>query len=142
MLLRNGEDFLELTVTERGSGPERPGDTEFAVRVRVSSMDNLFVGQTRCWIDVERLAAFAQELRLLEERRQGSAAVESMSSEELRLEICSTDRAGHMAARGSAGHWCFLGGSKPHWCAVSFYVPFCPSELPALVREFQALGKL
>ena len=101
VLIRDGEDFLELAVTERGAaGSPDAGDTRFAVRVRVIGKDTVFTGETWCWVGRRVRSAFAQRLRELEERRQGSAALESMSLGELKLEVRSTDRAGHVAAFG------------------------------------------
>jgi hypothetical protein len=141
VLIRDGEDFLELAVTDRGAaGSPDVGDTRFAVRVRVTSKDTVFTGETWCWVERRVLSAFAQQLRELEERRQGPAALESMSPGELKLEVRSTDRAGHVAAFGQVGHWCYGGADAPHWSAVTFGIPFCPSELAALVREFGDLA--
>ena len=138
--MRDGEDYLELAVTDRLTVIHDAGDTRFAVRVRVSAHDTVFTAETWCWVQLHVLSTFAEQLRVLEERRQGSAAMESMSPGELQLEIRSTDRAGHMAAVGQVGHWLHSGCGEPSWSAVAFRVPFCPSELPALVREFSALA--
>ncbi len=140
MLVRDGEDYLELAVAERGATVHDAGDTRFAVRVRVSGMCTVLTAESLCWVDLVALATFAGQLRVLEERRQGSAALESMSPGELRLEVRSTDRAGHMAAVGQVGRWLGVGSGEPYWSAVAFRVPFCPTELPALVREFAALA--
>jgi hypothetical protein len=140
MLVRDGEDFLELAVTDRGApGAPDAGDTRFVVRVRVTSKDTVFTAETWCWAELRALAAFAGQLRALEERRQGVAVLESMSPGELRLEIRSTDRAGHVAATGQVGHWCYGGTGQPLWSAIGFGIPFCPTELPALVQEFGSL---
>jgi hypothetical protein len=140
VLVRAGEDYLELAVTDRSTGVDDAGDTRFAVRVRVSAHDTVFSAQTWCWVGLSVLAAFAEQLRALEERRQGSAALESLSPGEFRLEVRSTDRAGHVAVIGQVGHWFRREAGEPYWSAVAFHVPFCPSELPALVREFEALA--
>ena len=138
--MRDGEDYLEVTVAERLTGAHAAGDTRFAVRVRVSGMSAILTAETLCWVDLPALSAFAEQLRVLEERRQGSAALESMSPGELRFEVRATDRARHMAAVGQVGRWLGAGCGEPYWSAVAFRVPFCPTELPALVREFSALA--
>ena len=140
MLVRDGDGSLELTVAERSTVVHDAGDTQFAVRVRVSGLRTVLTAESLCWVELRALAAFAEQLRLLEERRQGAAALESMSPGELRLEIRATDRAGHMAAVGQVGRWLGVGSGEPYWSAVTFRVPFCPTELPALVREFSALA--
>jgi len=139
VFVRAGEDYLEVTVAERSTVVHCAGDTRFAVRVRVSGMNTVFTGEALCWVDLRALAAFAGQLRALEARRQGSAALESMSPGEFRLEIRSIDRAGHVAAVGQVGRWLDVGSGEPYWSAVAFRVPFCPTELPSLVREFGAL---
>jgi hypothetical protein len=136
MLVRDGKNFLELTVTDRGdAGTQGGGDARFAVRVGVTSMATAFSAETWCWVELGMLTAFAKQLRELEERRQGAASLESMSPGELRLEVRSTDLAGHMAAFGQVGHWCHTGTASPQWCVIAFGIPFCPSELPGLLRE-------
>jgi len=141
MLVRDGEDFLELDATEQVPA-ELPstGDTRFAVRVRVSGKNIVFTAETWAWVDARVLAAFSSQLRELEARRQGSATLESMSWDELKLEVCSTDRAGHVAACGQVGHWCHGADGQARWSVVGFGIPFCPTELPALVREFEGLA--
>jgi hypothetical protein len=140
VLVRDGEDYLEVTVTERLTGAYDAGDTQLAVRVRVSGTQTVLAAESQCWVELRALAAFAGQLRALEERRQGSAVLESMSPGELRLEIRTTDRAGHVAAVGQVGRWLGVGSGDPYWSAVAFRVPFCPTQLPALVREFSALA--
>lgn len=98
MLVRDGDDYLELTATELYTLVYGEGDTRFVVRVRVSSLFAEFTAESLCWVELRALAAFVEQLRVLEERRQGAAAVESMSPGELRLEVSTIDRAGHVAA--------------------------------------------
>jgi len=140
VLVRDGDDYLELTVAKRSTVVHDAGDSQFAVRVRVSGLHTVLTAESLCWVDLRALAAFADQLRVLEERRQGSAALESMSPGELRLEVRTTDRDGHVAAVGQVGRWLGVGSGEPYWSAVAFRVPFCPTELPALVREFSALA--
>ena len=140
MRVQDRNDFVEVEVEERATSVWDAGDTRFAVRVRVSSLFSVFTGESLCWVDLPSLDTFARQLRVLEELRQGSAVLESMSPGELRLEILATDRAGHMAAVGQIGWWLGIGSGEPYWSAVAFRVPFCPTQLPALVREFSALA--
>lgn len=140
MLVRDGDDYLEVTVAERLTGAHAAGDTRFAVRVRVSGLSAVFTAESLCWVERRALAVFAEQLRILEERRQGSAVLESMSPGELRLEVRSTDRAGRVAAVGQVGRWFGVGSREPYWSAVAFVVPFCPTELPGLVQELNALA--
>ncbi|MDB5307173.1 MAG: hypothetical protein JWO38_1375 [Gemmataceae bacterium] len=140
MIVRDGEDFLELEVTERvPEGVPCAGDIRFAVRVRITSKDTVFSAETWAWVEAPVMTTFAEQIRTLEKQRQGSAALESMSPGELRLDVRGYDRAGHIAAVGQVGHWCYGGVGGPYWSAVSFGIAFCPSELPALVRYFEGL---
>ncbi len=141
MKLSDNDCFLELVVTDR-SASDAPdaGDTRFAIRARITAKDTVFTVETWCWVGLQNLVSFAGQLRVLEERREGSAVLESLSPFELSLEIRSIDRAGHVAAVGRVGHDCFSSSGGQRWSVVEFEIPFCPSELPALVREFNALS--
>jgi hypothetical protein len=102
-------------------------------------MSTILTSEALCWVEFGAIAAFADQLRSLEKRRQGVATLTSMSPGELEVAICSTDRSGHVAAEGQIGRWLGVGLGEPYWSSVAFRVPFCPTELPALVREFAAL---
>lgn len=141
VLTRDGDDFVEVTVADRCSVVHAAGDIQFSVQVRVSGMNTIFTTESLCWVELRALVAFAEQLRVFAERRQGSAVLESMSPGELRMEVCTTDRAGPVAVIGQVGRWLGAGRGEPYWSAVAFRVPFCPSELPALVREFSALAR-
>lgn len=140
VLVRDGEDYLELAIAERCRVVHGLGDTRFVVRVRVGGLSAAFTAEALCWVDLSALAAFAEQLRVLEEQRQGSATLESMSPGEFQVEVRNIARAGHMAAVGQVGRWLGVGSGEPYWSAVTFRVLFCPSELPVLVREFSALA--
>jgi hypothetical protein len=109
VLVWDGEDYLEVTVGERSTAVHDAGDTRFAVRVRVSALSAVLTAEAMCWVALPALIRFAEQLRVLEERRQGSATLESMSPNELRLEIRITDKAGHVAVAGQVGRWLGVG---------------------------------
>lgn len=140
MLIRDGENLLKLTATHRSNTVYDAGNTQFAIRIHITDQKTIFAAETGCWIELRMLVAFAEQLCALEEQRQGSAALQSMSPDEFQLEIRSIDPIGHMAAVGQVGHWFHTGSGDPYWSDVKFRVPFCPSELPTLVREFRALA--
>jgi hypothetical protein len=138
MLLQAGDDYLELTPIEQTpEGVPGFGDTRFSVRVRCNS----FSGETTGYIEAGKLREFAEELRRVEEARRGAAAVESMSPGELLLEVRITDRAGHAAVIGQVGRWSFRGLERAHLSVVGYSIPFCPTLLPQITREFRALVK-
>ena len=141
MILQDGQSYLELEVTEQlPLGSQRAGDTRFAVRVRMGGHETRFSAESWAWVDVSALAGFAQDLRILENVRQGSTGILSaMSPDEFRMEIRSTDHAGHMGVFGWLAHHCYCGVGGPHLSKVTFGIPFCPTELPGLVREFDRL---
>jgi hypothetical protein len=140
MNIRDGESYIELEVTERmPAGTPGAGDSRFTVRVRMTGGETSFRAESWAWVERGVLAEFARQLRQLEDLRQGSASLESMSPGELELDIRSLDPAGHMGVFGQVAHSCYGGAGGPHRSEVAFGLAFCPSELPALVREFEAL---
>ena len=142
MLLRDEESYLELKVTEQlPPGTQRAGDTRFVVRVRMAGGDTAFSAESWAWVDGKALAGFAQDLRRLESARQGpSGFLSAMSPDEFRMEIRSTDHAGHVGVFGWVAHHCCGGVGGPHLSKVAFGIPFDPGELPRLVREFERLA--
>ena len=84
MLIREGDNFLEVIALERITGNlPTPGDTQFEIRVQSFG----FAGQGWTWIDALSLRSFAEQLRKLENQRQGKAELESMSPREFWLNI-------------------------------------------------------
>ena len=63
-----------------------------------------------------------------------------MSPAELILVVRSTDRAGHMAASGQLGRWCYAGDEGMSWCQIPFSFSFCPSLLPGILEGFRAMA--
>ena len=142
MVINDQDGCIELEMTEQiPLDSQGAGDTRFIVRVRFRSHETVFSAETWAWVEAPVLAAFASQLRALEEKRQGSAVMESMSPGELRLEIRIYDGAGHVGAFGQVGHWCHGGVGGPYWSVVTFGIPFCPTELPGLVHEFEVLSR-
>jgi hypothetical protein len=137
MLIRSGEDYLELTPVSRTlEHLPGAGNTCFAVRVKCGS----FSAETTAYIEAGDLRDFADAMRGLEKSRQGVISLESISPGELRLELRITDRAGHVAAFGQVGGWCFAGSDR-HWNVVRYFIPFCPTLLPQMTPEFQAFAE-
>ena len=129
MILGDREAHVEIGVarTEPPTPYTAGGDVLVAVRVSHRS----FAGAADAWVLAPTWAEFIRELTALEQRRQGSAQVESMSPGELRLRIFSTDRAGHMAVEGFIG----VRGPLQEWRLEFSPIAFDPSLLPALVGE-------
>src|SRR5262245_55131903 len=87
-------DFVEL---ER-SGDQR-GDLLIIARVRCGE----FIASVDAWVLQTAWFAFAQQLTILEERRQGEARLDATSPGELELVFRSLDRVGHMGVEGLIG---------------------------------------
>jgi hypothetical protein len=139
MLIRNNGNFVEILLVERI--PETlpaAGDLHLHVRVAV----NAFCGENdKIWVEATAFHDFLSELQALEERRQGSATLASISPGELRLEIHSTDRAGHIGVTGQLGRGCYPGEGGTSWCHVGFnFALSCPSLLPQMLAEFRAMA--
>jgi hypothetical protein len=97
MVIRYGDNFVEIVATNRVPENEpTPGDTRLVITV----CSHGFAGQGAAWIAAPCLAAFVQQLRVLEERRHGSAAIESLSPGEFHLRIWSVDHRGQIAVGG------------------------------------------
>ena len=142
MKLQDGQSYLDLEVTDQlPLGSQRAGDTRFAVRVRMAGPDSTFTAESWAWVDGRALAGFAQDLRRLDDARQGSSGfLPAMSPDEFRMEIRSTDHAGHMGVFGWVADHCYGGVGGPHLSKVAFGIPFDPGELSRLVREFERLA--
>jgi hypothetical protein len=111
-----------------------PSDESILVVVDVRCRG--FTGRIDTWIMRREWLDFCDQLRVLEERRQGTASVESVSPKELRVTARSTDRAGHMAIEG------FVGYRGAHGEALLSFSPisFDPSTLPGLLEEARAIA--
>lgn len=87
-------DFVELA--------REVGDA-YDVLLTVSVRRAGFGATADTWVSADTWHAFAQQLALLEESRQGEARVESISPGELLLVVRSVDRAGHLGVEGQLG---------------------------------------
>jgi hypothetical protein len=132
MLIRAGDDFLEMIPTYYDPDRERNLYTDFEIRVQSFG----FTGQTSATIEVAALISFNEELRKLEDRRQGKAELSSISSREFWLKICSVDGVGHMGLFGRLYRYDF-GVNHEHLLDFGFGLD--PSVMPSIVKKFEAL---
>jgi hypothetical protein len=95
-----------------------------------------FTGRIDTWVLRPAWLQFCEQLTLLESRRQGEAIVESISPQELRVSVRSTDRAGHMAVDGFIGYRGTLGEVLLSFSPIAFD----PSILPSLLREAREIA--
>jgi len=123
MRLAGKEGLLELQRSE--IGPQgTPAESDILLNVTVEVEGYSAVDQS--WVMAEEWDKFLNELRILDQRRQGRAVIVGASPDDLRLEFYSTDSAGHMAVHGHVG-W-----HKPdkHFLKLQFGFSFEPDLLP------------
>ena len=89
-----------------------------------------FRGATETWVQREAWMGFAQDLTVLDQRRQGEAQVVSISPGELELVVKSVDRSGHVAVTGKIGVRSF----DREVCLAFSPMAFDPSQLPEVAR--------
>jgi hypothetical protein len=122
-------DFVEL---ERDLAEVGSPDLALGVRIRRAG----FACESRVWISRTDWFAFAQDLTILEECRQGIARVEAMSPGELQLTVRSIGRLGDVGIEGSAGVRTF-----DTEVLLTFSVfGFDPSQLVTLAREAREIA--
>ena len=80
-----------------------------------------------------------QQLRELEAKRQGEAAIEGLSPGEFRLRLWSVDRRGHMAVGGLVTKLVHKGEGSPYRHSVEFGFEFDPTLLPKVLAGFQEI---
>lgn len=83
-------DYVEI---ERAEPHDASGDLRLLVRVQ----RHQFSGEIDAWVEQRAWFGFAQDLTILEEKRQGEAHLEGLSPGELSLTLRSLDRVGHVA---------------------------------------------
>lgn len=115
------EEFVEIRLAE--------GKGDLLLMVAVSRSG--FRGTIDTWVKRESWMGFAQDLTVLESRRQGQATIESISPEELALTVCSVDKAGHMAVSGRISVRTF--DSEVSLAFLS--MGFDPSQLPRIAAS-------
>jgi hypothetical protein len=140
MVLSEGENEIEIVAVDHVPRHlPMHGDVELSVAVS----SNKFAGQGFAWVEGSSLARFLDELRLLENRRQGSATLEGMSPDEFRLQIWSVDRRGHVAIGGMIVQQIFKGeAAAPYRHSLEFGFEFDPTALPKVLAGLVELAEL
>ena len=137
MEIREGNNCVEIEAVHRvPSRLPAAGDVELSLAV---SSDQ-FSGQSFAWVAAPAFASFLAELRELERRRQGTAALEGVSAEEFRLRIWSVNRRGHVAVDGLIAKQVYRGDSSPYRHALEFGFEFDPTLLPRVLSGFEAIA--
>src|SRR5262245_52584130 len=100
MRIGTSTDKVEIECADvEGSDSPRVGDICLVVSVHFGD----FSGRVRAWVEQRSWAGFLDQLRELEQRREGAAILEGISPGTLSLNVRVTDRAGHMAVQGLIG---------------------------------------
>ena len=125
-----GENYFELEVApEEDVSLQSYGDAY--VTVEVSS--NGFRGHNDLWVSAEGLRGFCRALVALEASRRGTAELESISPDELRLKVHSVTSRGHVAVSGKTGYL-IQHESGGFWHSVEFGFEFDPSQLASATK--------
>ena len=106
------------------------------IRLSVSVRSGQFQGQIIVWVAKETAVSFSRVAMSLNETLQGCAVLESISPDELHIEVLAASPRGYLTIRGSLG--CrVLGEEQRQWHkhGIVFGFEFEPSQLDALVRE-------
>ena len=135
MKLIGNHGTLVLDRSEVGA-PGTPADGDILLNITVESGG--FAAADQSWITAPDWKGFLSGLRALETRRQGAATLIAASPEDFRLELFSTDPAGHMAVRGHVRRRT----TERFELKLKFGFSFGPDELPRVLRELEDLGRL
>ena len=134
MVIRDGNNAISISPIEWGPrGLPAAGDVH--LDVEVSSQG--FKGRASVWVEAAGLQSFLQQLRQLEERREGAAELLSMSPDELALQIRSVNRRGHMAVAGRLARIQYIGEKAGYLHALEFGFEFDPTTLGEILRTFE-----
>ncbi|KZZ50444.1 hypothetical protein A3759_17100 [Thalassolituus sp. HI0120] len=94
MKIGTKEEYIELEELERNpEGSPCAGDVHVSVALVLKAFSGSYDGIR---LELPEMQRFIAELETLDEKRNGSAKISSMSPEEFVLEIRSSDALGHM----------------------------------------------
>jgi len=135
MKIVSGENFIEFEVTldEEESLPIY-GDAY----ILVSISSHGYCGKNDLWVSKDDLSQFFNDIIKLEESRQGSALLSSISPGELEINVYSTDSRGHMAVKGCTGY-SISSGESTFKHSVEFGFGFEPDQLVRLSKQIMSL---
>jgi hypothetical protein len=125
-------DQLHVELLEGVEMAQASGDIRLSVSVRSSQ----FQGRIIVWVAKEAAASFSRAAMRLNETLQGCAVLESISPDELHIEVLAASPRGYLTIQGSLG--CRVCGEEQrqwHKQSIVFGFEFEPSQLHALVRE-------
>jgi hypothetical protein len=132
--IQEQDALFELEVSELGDA-NTPGRDDVLFNVTVETGG--YTAADQDWVVRSDLDRFLQQLRALDQNRQGKALLVSASPDDLQLEFYSTDSAGHMAVRGQ------LGRTEPNGfrLQLQFGFAFEPDKLPSVLEYFGTISR-
>jgi hypothetical protein len=136
MVIRESNNCIEIEAVDCvPSQLPAAGDRKLSVVVSSGG----YGGQAFAWVAATSLADFLTQLRDLEQRRQGTAALEGLSPNDFRLRVWSVDRRGHLAIGGLIARHLLPTEGGPYRHALEFAFEFDPTLLPSVLISFQAM---
>ncbi|WDE09371.1 hypothetical protein [Thalassomonas haliotis] len=94
MKIGSEKEYIEIEELKRSpKGTPCAGDVNIRVGLNLQAFCGSYDG---IWLELPEMERFLSELKTLDEKRNGSAKISSMSPEEFTLEIRSSDSLGHM----------------------------------------------
>lgn len=132
------QEFIELTEIERyPPGSPCEGDVRVCVKVAFKAFGGEY---DSVWLEKSALQTFIQELSILEDRRTGSARLESIGPKEFELTIRSRSGLGHMEVEASLSRFQYSGSTN--WpTSVSGGFELEPDTLPSILFLFRKLAE-
>ena len=136
MKIGTKEEYVEIEELERNpEGTPCAGDVNVSVSLALQAFSGSYDG---VWIGLTEMERFITELETLDEKRNGSAKISSMSPEEFSLEIRSSDSLGHIEIEAQLHRYQYSG--PQHWPIFlkgGFETP--PETIRQLISCFRAL---
>lgn len=130
----DGYDFIELIQLE--VDVSNYPSTCVQIEGRAHGFSGL---NSRVWLSADDMQHFLTELVRLEQLREGSASLVSMSPDEAVLSLQTVDRAGHMIARLDLTRlvYGYYAGWLKQRLSITFEIDV--SLLPGVLRQFEQL---
>ncbi len=136
MKIGTKEEFIEIEELERNpEGSPYAGDVNVSIALALQAFSGSYDG---VWLELPEMERFVAELEILDEKRNGSAKISSMSLEEFVLEIRSSDTLGSMEIEAQLHRYQYSG--HKYW-SINLKGGFetQPETIRRLISCFKAL---
>lgn len=136
MKIGSEEEYLEIDELERiPEGIQCAGDVSVRIALKFQAFSGSYGG---VWFELPEIERFISELKILNDKRNGSAKISSMSPEECTLEIRSSDSLGHMEIEAQLHRYQYSGPKYwPIYMKGGFEVQ--PETIGKLIEYFKEL---